>query len=73
VERGVRTEVDVINGGVVAAAREIGASAPLNASIVGIVQGFELGESSPSTDLFTRVRRATESVAPGRSRAPAGD
>jgi 2-dehydropantoate 2-reductase len=72
VERGARTEVDVINGGVVSTARKIGASAPLNAAIVEIVQGFERGESSPSTDLFARVRRAGsgESVAP--SGAPLG-
>lgn len=58
IERGARTEVDVINGGVVATARKIGASAPLNASVVEIVQGFERGEAAPSTDLFARVRRA---------------
>jgi len=58
VERGARTEVDVINGGVVATARKIGASAPLNASVVEIVQGYERGESSPSTDMFATVRSA---------------
>lgn len=69
VERGARTEVDVINGGVVATARKIGASAPLNASIVEIVGEFERGESSPSSDLFARVRRATQSTAPDRAGA----
>ena len=62
IERGVRTEVDVINGGVVATAQKIGASAPRNATIVDIVQGYERGESSPSPDAFARVRRAGESV-----------
>jgi 2-dehydropantoate 2-reductase len=62
VERGTRTEVDVINGGVAATARKIGASAPLNERIVEIVQEFERGESSPSTDLFARVRRAAGST-----------
>jgi 2-dehydropantoate 2-reductase len=74
IERGARTEVDVINGGVAATAGKIGASAPLNARIVEIVQAFERGESSPSPDLFAHVRRAgsNESVATGRSGAPVG-
>jgi 2-dehydropantoate 2-reductase len=63
VERGVRTEVDVINGGVVATAGKIGASAPLNASIVEIVQGYERGEASPSTDSFSLVRSARRATA----------
>jgi 2-dehydropantoate 2-reductase len=69
VERGARTEVDVINGGVVATARTLGASAPLNASVVEIVQEFERGEASPSIDGFARVRRAAAGVAPGPSGA----
>lgn len=72
VERGARTEVDVINGGVVATARKIGASAPLNASIVEIVQEYERGEASPSTDQFARVRRSGPGVAPARSEAAVG-
>src|SRR5262249_2005133 len=63
VERGVRTEVDVINGGGVATARKIGASAPLNPRAVGIVQGYERGESAPSTDMFERVRSARGAAA----------
>jgi 2-dehydropantoate 2-reductase len=63
VERGARTEVDVINGGVVATAQKIGASAPMNASIVEIVQAYERGESSPSPDLFAQVRRAGRATA----------
>jgi 2-dehydropantoate 2-reductase len=63
VERGVRTEVDVINGGVVATARQIGASAPLNASVVQIVQGYERGEASPSTEMFAVVRSARRATA----------
>lgn len=60
VERGLRTEVDVINGGVVTTANRVGASAALNASIVEIVQGFERGVGSPSPQLFARVRRGAE-------------
>jgi 2-dehydropantoate 2-reductase len=63
VERGARTEVDVINGGVVETARKIGASAPMNASVVEIVQGFERGEASPSPDLFAAVRGAQRATA----------
>jgi 2-dehydropantoate 2-reductase len=67
IDRGVRTEVDVINGGVVATAGKMGSSAPRNAAIVDIVQGYERGESSPSPDAFARVRRAGESVTAGLS------
>lgn len=72
VERGLRTEVDVINGGVVATAQRIGASAPLNAAIVDIVQGYERGESSPSPEMFARVRSTGEDAALGRSGAAVG-
>ncbi|MHB1568529.1 MAG: ketopantoate reductase family protein [Solirubrobacteraceae bacterium] len=55
VERGSRTEVDVINGGVVTRARELGREAPLNERIVAIVQGYERGERRPSRELFAQV------------------
>lgn len=55
VERGVRTEVDVINGAVVSTARTLGMAAPLNERIVQIVHEHERGESVPSPELFTRV------------------
>ncbi len=35
------TEVDVLNGGIVAAAREAGLDAPLNAAMVALVHGIE--------------------------------
>lgn len=72
VERGARTEVDVINGGVVSTAQKIGMTAPLNAAIVEIVQSYERGESSPSTEMFARVQAAgvTGRMAPDRSGAP---
>lgn len=47
VERGLKTEVEVINGGVVAAAGRIGRSAPLNDAVVDIVHGYERGAGSP--------------------------
>ncbi|CAN5379098.1 2-dehydropantoate 2-reductase [soil metagenome] len=36
-----RTEVDVLNGGVVVAAREVGVSVPLHEAVVGMVHGLE--------------------------------
>lgn len=54
-DRGRKTEVDVINGGVVARARQMGREAPLNERMVAIVQGYERGERSPSRDHFAQV------------------
>jgi 2-dehydropantoate 2-reductase len=55
VERGLPTEVDVINGAVVQRADAHGLSAPGNARIVELVHAFERGEQSPSPDHFARV------------------
>ncbi len=46
-ERGLPTEVDVINGGVVATARRLGRPGPLNARIVELVHDCERAERSP--------------------------
>jgi 2-dehydropantoate 2-reductase len=46
-ERGAVTEVDVINGGVVATARRLGLPSPLNARIVDLVHECEQGTRSP--------------------------
>lgn len=67
VERGARTEVDVINGGVVSTASELRARAPLNERIVELVHSFERGERSPSLDLFADVRGAEAGVSAPRS------
>jgi 2-dehydropantoate 2-reductase len=56
VERGANTEVDVINGAIVAQARKLGRDAPLNAGIVTFVHRFERGHSVPSPDLFLQLR-----------------
>jgi 2-dehydropantoate 2-reductase len=40
-EAGRRTEIDVINGAVVAAADEVGVSAPVNRALVRLVKGWE--------------------------------
>jgi 2-dehydropantoate 2-reductase len=46
-ERGARTEVDVINGGVVQAAQRAGLAAPLNARIAEMVHECEAGSRTP--------------------------
>jgi 2-dehydropantoate 2-reductase len=58
VERGLRTEVDVINGAVVERARELGLEAPANAQVVELVHAFERGELRPSPEHFERVAGA---------------
>jgi len=54
-ERSRTTEVDVINGGVVAAARSVGRAAPLNAELTRIVHEHESGLTQPSRDSFARL------------------
>jgi 2-dehydropantoate 2-reductase len=49
-ERGVLTEVDVINGGVVSAAHRLGLPSPLNSRVVQIVHACERGERVPNRD-----------------------
>ena len=51
-ERGAKTEVDVINGGVVERGREYGVNTPLNAHVVGLMHAMERGERSPGRDVF---------------------
>jgi 2-dehydropantoate 2-reductase len=46
-ERGVKTEVDVINGGVVERGREYGIETPLNARVVELMHTMERGERHP--------------------------
>jgi 2-dehydropantoate 2-reductase len=58
VERGLRTEVDVINGAVVELAAAHGMAAPGNARIVELVHAFERGELTPSPELFAQVAAA---------------
>ena len=41
VEAGRRTEIDVINGAVVAAADEVGVAVPLNRAFVRLMHGWE--------------------------------
>lgn len=47
-ERGARTEVDVINGGVTASGEKVSVATPLNQRIVGMVHDCEQGTRKPS-------------------------
>ena len=51
-ERGIKTEVDVINGAVVEKGREYGVEAPLNARVVEMMHSMERGERHPGRDVF---------------------
>jgi 2-dehydropantoate 2-reductase len=51
-ERGVPTEVDVINGGVVSAAEKVGLPSPLNARVVELVHACERGSRTPDRSAF---------------------
>jgi len=55
-ERGVKTEVDVINGGVVEKGREHGVQTPLNSRVVELVHAMEKGERRPGRDVFGELR-----------------
>jgi 2-dehydropantoate 2-reductase len=55
IERGRRTEVDVINGAIVARAEALGVDAPHNRRVLELVHSFERGERDPSAELFASV------------------
>jgi 2-dehydropantoate 2-reductase len=55
-ERGIKTEVDVINGGVVKKGREHGVETPLNSRVVELVHAMERGERRPGRDAFGELR-----------------
>jgi 2-dehydropantoate 2-reductase len=55
-ERGIKTEVDVINGAVVEKGREHGVKTPLNAHVVELVHAMERGERRPGRDVFDELR-----------------
>jgi 2-dehydropantoate 2-reductase len=54
-ERSLRTEVDVINGGVVLSATKIGRVAPLNAEIARMIHECESGHRKRGPDSFHRL------------------
>ncbi len=55
-ERGLKTEVDVINGAVVDKGREYGVKTPLNARVVELMHSMERGERRPGRDVFGELR-----------------
>jgi 2-dehydropantoate 2-reductase len=55
-ERGLKTEVDVINGAVVGKGREHGVETPLNARVVELMHAIERGERRPGRDVFEELR-----------------
>jgi 2-dehydropantoate 2-reductase len=65
-ERGIKTEVDVINGGVVKKGREHGVETPLNSRVVELVHAMERGERRPGRDAFGEL------LAFSRTRRPRG-
>ena len=55
-ENGAKTEVDVINGGVVERGREYGVETPLNARVVELMHAMERGERRPGRDVLDELR-----------------
>jgi 2-dehydropantoate 2-reductase len=55
-EKGVKTEVDVINGGVVERGREYGVETPLNARVVELMHAMERAERRPGRYVFEELR-----------------
>ena len=55
-ERGAKTEVDVINGGVVERGREYGVETPFNERVVELMHAMERGERRPGRDVFEELR-----------------
>jgi len=54
--KGRRTEIEFLNGFVVAKGAEIGIAAPANAALTEIVKRVERGEAAPSPDLIRNLR-----------------
>ena len=55
-ERGLKTEVDVINGAVVQKGREYGLDTSLNARVVEMMHDMERGERRPGKDALEELR-----------------
>jgi len=55
-ERGIKTEVDVINGAVVEKGREYGVETPLNARVVELMHAMERDDRRPGRDVFEELR-----------------
>jgi 2-dehydropantoate 2-reductase len=59
-ERGAKTEVDVINGGVVEKGREYGVQTPLNERVVELMHAMERDERRPGRDVFEELRALSD-------------
>jgi 2-dehydropantoate 2-reductase len=59
-ERSVKTEVDVINGGVVERGRAYGVETPFNERVVEIMHAMERGERSPGRDALEELRAVSD-------------
>src|SRR5215210_7292803 len=55
-EKGAKTEVDVINGGVVDRGREYNVETPLNARVVELMHAMERGERRPGRDALEELQ-----------------
>jgi 2-dehydropantoate 2-reductase len=58
-EKGVKTEVDVINGGVVERGREHSIETPYNERVVGLMHAMERGERRPGRDALEELQALT--------------
>lgn len=61
-ERGLRTEVDVINGGVTRVGRELGVPTPLNDEIARIIHDYEESGGQPGRGGLLRLAANTENI-----------
>lgn len=59
--RGRKTEVDVINGGIVTAARTVDRGAPMNAAVTHLIHEHERGATKPGPDAFARLQEVNSS------------
>ena len=59
-QRGAKTEVDVINGGVVEKGREYGVQTPLNERVVELMHAMERDERRPGRDVFEELRALSD-------------
>ncbi|MGH3665382.1 MAG: ketopantoate reductase family protein [Egibacteraceae bacterium] len=55
IERGMATEIDVINGALVGCGRRLGVPTPCNARVVGLVHAMERGRQHPHAGLLQEV------------------
>ena len=61
-ERGLKTEVDVINGAVVDRGREYGVETPVNSRVVELMHAMERGERHPGMEVFGDLRDRIRSL-----------